>query len=329
MTRVLCDPSVPLEHIRAVLVASGAVVETSVPPWSGEDVVALVSFEPVSADDLARLPALRVIAAPSVGVDHVDVEAATRRGIWVCHVPDYCVDEMADHALALLLSLVRGVVELDRSVRAGGWNPKAAGSLRRVSDVRLGVVGFGRIGRALATRAQALGMEVCAHDPLVSDEEISATGVRPAALDDLLRTSTAVSIHAPLTPETRGLVGSRELALLPTGAYVVNVSRAGLVDTRALLRELENGRLGGVALDVLEVEPPAEDAKAPTAARLVVTPHAGWYSEQAEEVAHRRAAESVLDVLKGRRPRDAVNDPSGSAQARESARADSRSREDP
>ena len=308
MARVVCDPSVPLEPVRDVLASSGAVVETSVPPWSGEDVVALVSFEPVTADDLGRLPALRVIAAPSVGFDHINVEAATRLGVWVCHVPDYCVDEMADHALALLLSLVRGVVELDRNVRAGGWNPKAAGSLRRVSDVRLGIIGFGQIGRALATRAQALGMEVCAHDPFLPEEEISAAGVRPATLADLFRTSTAISIHAPLTPETRGLVGARELALLPDGAYVVNVSRAGLVDTGALLRELESGRLAGVALDVLDVEPPTEASSAPAAARLVVTPHAGWYSEQAEETAHRRAAESVLDVLEGRRPRHSVNE---------------------
>ncbi|MBA2643027.1 MAG: C-terminal binding protein [Actinobacteria bacterium] len=311
MARVLCDPSVPLEHVRDVLAASEAVVETSVPPWSGEDVVALVSFEPVTAGDLGRLPGLRVVAAPSVGFDHVDLEAATRLGIWVCHVPDYCIEEMADHALALLLSLVRGVVELDRSVRSGAWDSKAAGSLRRVSDVRLGVIGFGRIGRELAARARALGMEVCAHDPFLSDEEISAGGVQAAALDDLLRTSTAISIHAPLTPETRGLIGSRELALLPAGAYVVNVSRAGLVDTGELLQALESGHLGGVALDVLDVEPPSERAKAPSAPRLVVTPHAGWYSERAEEEAHRRAAESVLDVLEGRRPRDAVNEAGG------------------
>ena len=311
MARVLCDPSVPLELVRDVLAASETTVETSVPPWSGEDVVALVSFEPVTAGDLERLPGLRVIAAPSVGFDHVDVEAATHREIWVCHVPDYCIEEMADHALALLLSLVRGVVELDRSVRAGAWDSKAAGSLRRASDERLGVIGFGRIGRALAARARALGIEVCAHDPFLSDEEISAAGVRPAALDDLLRTSTAISIHAPLTPETRGLIGARELALLPASAYVVNVSRAGLVDTDALLQALESGHLGGVALDVLDVEPPSERAKAPSAARLVVTPHAGWYSERAEEAAHRRAAESVLDVLEGRRPRNAVNKAGG------------------
>jgi len=308
MARVLCDPSVPLELTRDVLGSTGATVEQSAPPWSGDDVVALVSFAPVTAADVERLPALRVIAAPSVGYDHVDVEAATRLGIWVCNVPDYCVDEMADHALALLLALVRGVVELDRSVREGRWSHDAAGSLLRLSDVRLGVIGFGRIGRALAARARALGMEVATHDPLVPDADVTAEEVRPMGLTELLRWSTAVSVHVPLTDETRGLLGARALALLPEGAYVINVSRGGLIDSDALLEALVRGRLGGVALDVLEVEPPAPGSPAPSAPRLIVTPHAGWYSERAHEEAHRRAAEAVRDVLEGRRPRDAVNE---------------------
>jgi D-3-phosphoglycerate dehydrogenase len=307
--RVLCGPSFPLERAREVLAGRDVSVESSEPPWSGDDVVGLLSWEPVTADDIGRLPLLRVIATPSVGVDHVDVEAATGRGIWVCNVPDYCIDEMADHALALLLALVRGVVELDRSVRAGAWNYEAAGPLRLVADQRLGVIGFGRIGRALASRALALGMDVCAYDPFVSEHDMAGTGVRPSTLTGLLETSTAVSVHAPLTPETRGLLGSPELELLPEGAYVVNVSRAGLVDTKALLEALESGHLGGVALDVLDVEPPSSDSAAPAAARLVVNPHAGWYSERAEEAASRRAAEAVRDALEGGRPDGAVNDP--------------------
>ncbi|HSF62246.1 MAG TPA: C-terminal binding protein [Gaiellaceae bacterium] len=309
MTRVLCDASFPLARARAALADLGVRVETGSAPWSGADVVGLVSFEPVGANDLAALPALRVLSTPSVGLDHVDVEEATRRGVWVCHVPDYCVEEMADHALALLLALVRGVVELDRSVRDGTWSYEAAGALRRISDVRLGVIGFGRIGRAVAARGLALGMEVGAHDPLLSDEDISSKGARPLALDELLRSSTAISLHAPLTPETHGLLGSSELALLPAGAYVVNVARGGLVDTKALLDALETGRLGGVALDVLEVEPPPPSAPAPRSPRLVVTPHAGWYSVDAEEEVTRRVLESVRDVLEGRAPRDAANEP--------------------
>jgi D-3-phosphoglycerate dehydrogenase len=251
-----------------------------------------------------------VIATPSVGVDHLDVEAATERGIWVCNVPDYCVDEMADHALALLLTLVRGVVELDRSVRAGAWDHEAAGVLRRLSDVRLGVIGFGRIGRALAVRARALGMDVCAHDPLVPAETMETAGVRAVSLSDLLETSTAISIHAPLTQDTRGMIGRRELEALPRGAFVVNVSRGGLVDVEALREALESGQLAGAALDVLEVEPPTPTAAAPQAPRLVVTPHTGWYSEAAEEAVFRRASEAVRDALEGRSPRGAVNRPS-------------------
>jgi D-3-phosphoglycerate dehydrogenase len=306
MPRVLCDATVPLELTRNALGTAALAVEQSAPPWSGHDVIALISFAPVTAADLERLPALRIVAAPSVGYDHVDVEAAARRGVWVCNVPDYCVDEMADHALALLLALVRGVVELDRSVGDGRWEHDAAGPLQRVSDVRLGIVGFGRIGRALAARARALRMEVSAHDPLVPDEEIAAEGIRPAALTELLEWSSAISVHVPLTDDTHGLIGAAELALLPNGAFVVNVSRGGLVDVDALLAALESGRLGGAALDVLDVEQPE---RAPRAPRLIVTPHAGWYSERAHEEAHLRAAASVLDVMEGRPPRNAVNEP--------------------
>ena len=308
MRRVLTDPSFERELVQGDLVGLDVVVETSSPPWSGDDVVGLLSFEPVTADDLAALPKVRVVATPSVGFDHVDVEAATARGVWVCNVPDYCIEEMADHSIALLLALARGVVELDRSVREGGWDHRAAGRLGRLADVRLGIVGYGRIGRAVAARALALGMDVVAFDPLIEPDAIASTGVQPASLEELLRSSTAVTLHAPLTPDTEHLLGARELALLPEGAYVLNVARSGLVDSEALLAALAAGRLGGVALDVLEVEPPDAAAPAPQVPRLVVNPHAGWYSEEAEEAAPRRATEAVRDVLEGRVPANPVNE---------------------
>jgi D-3-phosphoglycerate dehydrogenase / 2-oxoglutarate reductase len=307
--RILCDGSFILEQVRGQLAPDEVEVGASAPPWSGDDVVGLLSFEAVTAADIARMPELRVIATPSVGFDHIDVDAAAEAGVWVCNVPDYCVDEMADHTLALLLALVRGVVELDRSVRDGAWDAEVAGPLRRIADVRLGVVGFGRIGRGVAARAVALGMDVTAHDPFLPDDELRAAGVRPASLDELVASSDAVSVHAPLTPETRGLVGREQIARLPPGALVVNASRAGLVDADALLEALGEGRLGGVALDVLEVEPPSADAPAPRAPRLVVNPHAGWYSERAKETVVLRAVESVQQALGGRRPANAVNAP--------------------
>jgi D-3-phosphoglycerate dehydrogenase len=306
--RVLADPSFRRDRVQADLAGLDVVVETGAPPWAGEDVVGLLSFEPVTSSDLSCLPALRVVATPSVGFDHVDVAEATARGVWVCNVPDYCVEEMADHTIALLLALARGVVELDRSVRDGGWDHRAAGRLGRLADVRLGIVGFGRIGRAVAARARGLGMEVAAFDPFIESDAIAAAGARPTSLEELLRSSTAVTVHAPLTPETHHLLGADELALLSEGAYVVNVARASLVDSEALLAALADGRLGGVAIDVLDVEPPDASTPAPQAPRLVVNPHAGFYSEEAEEAAPRRATEAVRDVLEGRVPANAVNE---------------------
>jgi D-3-phosphoglycerate dehydrogenase len=303
--RVLCDGAYRLEVGREILDPAGVSLEESAPPWAGDDVVGLVSWEPVTADDLARLPALRVVATYSVGFDHIDVQAATERGVWVCHVPDYCVEEMADHALALLLGLMRGVTELDRSVRDGRWDHAAAGTLRRASDVRLGIVGLGRIGRALARRALALGVAVWGHDPWLTDDEIRGIGATPAEFDELLRACNALSLHAPLTPDTEGLIGRRELALLPEGSYLVNVARGALVDVDAVVDALARGHLAGAALDVIAEHPP------PQAPRLVVTPHAGWYSPEAEAALYRRAAASVLGVLEGRHPAGAVNNPDG------------------
>jgi len=308
--RVLVEaPPFPLDVVADALADTGIEVETASRPWSGDDIVGVLVWNPLTAADILGLPGLEVAAVCGVGVDQIDVDAATGRGVWVCNVPDYCVEEMADSSLALLLALARGVVELDRSVRAGVWDDHAAGPLHRIRDIRLGLVGFGRIGRAVAARALALGIEVWASDPIVPAEEIAAAGAHASTLDDLLRSCTAISLHAPLRPETHGLIGERELALLPDGAFLVNVSRAALVETPALLRALRSGRLGGAALDVLEVEPPDTSAPAPQAARLIVTPHASWYSPQAEEAVYRRAALAVRDVLEGRRPAGAVNEP--------------------
>ncbi len=303
-------PPFPLDVVRELLAPTGAIVEARPRPWTGDDVVGLLTWAPLSASDIARLPELQVIATCSVGFDHIDVAEAARRGVWVCNVPDYCIEEMADSTLALLLSLVRGVVVLDRTVRAGGWDDHAAGPLPRLRGTRLGVIGFGRIGRAVAARALALGMEVWAADPIVPPGDIASAAVRPALLDDLLRSCAAITLHLPLTPNTAGLIGERELGLLPHGAFLVNAARGGLVDEAALVRALDSGRLAGAAVDVLSVEPPTREHPAPRHARLIVTPHSGWYSPQAEAEVYRRATLSVGAVLEGREPDGAVVRPS-------------------
>lgn len=291
---------------RELLAPAAVEVVLNPGPWADGDVVALLNTpdQPVGSRELDALPALRVIATCSVGYDHIDVAAASAHGVVVCNVPDYCVEEMADSTLALLLSLIRGVVVLDRDVAQGGWDYRAAGELRRLRDTRLGVLGFGRIGRAVAGRALALGLEVWATDPAVSLEVFRSAGVRSASLDELLRQCDALTLHVPLSPATEGLIGERELALMRPGAVLVNTARALLVDAPALYAALDSGHLAGAALDVLPVEPPPSPA--PRLPTLVINPHAAWYSKKAEAAVLRRPVLSVLAALNGEDPDDRV-----------------------
>ncbi|HEX3225464.1 MAG TPA: C-terminal binding protein [Gaiellaceae bacterium] len=256
-----------------------------------EDVVAVLTIdEPVGAELMDNLPSLRVVATATVGFDHIDVDAAGERGIAVVSVPDYCTQEVADHAIALLYALLRGVVTLDGDVRRGAWNAKAAGPLRTVAELRVGIVGLGRIGNAVATRLLALGAEVWAHDIV----PVARDGVRFVELDELVAECDAMTLHVPLTRETRNLVGRAEIASMRPGAYLVNTARGAVVDVGAVLQALRAGTLGGAALDVLPHEPPPV---APLAPRLILTPHAAWYSDAAEERSYRVAVARVRELL--------------------------------
>jgi D-3-phosphoglycerate dehydrogenase len=256
-----------------------------------EDVVAALTIdEPVGAELMDAMPALRVVATATVGFDHIDVEAADERGIAVVTVPDYCTQEVADHAVALLYALLRGVVSLDDDVRRGEWNAKAAGPLRTLAELRVGIVGLGRIGNAVATRLLALGAEVWAHDVV----PVARDGVRFVELDELVAECDAITLHVPLTRETRNLIGREQIAAMKPGAYLVNTARGAVVDVGAVLQALRSGRLGGAALDVLPQEPPPV---APLAPRLILTPHAAWYSDAAEERAYRLAVARVRELL--------------------------------
>ena len=256
-----------------------------------DDVVAVLTIgKPVGAELFAQLPALRVVGTATVGFDHIDIDAAEERGVAVVSVPDYCTQEVADHTLALLYALVRGVVALDRDVLRGGWNSRAAGSLRTIAGMRVGIVGLGRIGNAVATRLLALGAEVWANDVL----PVARDGVRFVEFDDLLAECDVVTLHVPLTRETRGLIGRAQLRSMKSDALLVNTSRGAVVDIGAVLEALRAGRLGGAALDVLPQEPPP---MAPLAPNLVLTPHAAYYSEAAAERAYRLTVARVREIL--------------------------------
>jgi D-3-phosphoglycerate dehydrogenase len=269
----------------------------------------LTCWAPVSAAAIAASPALRLVARMGVGLDNIDVAAATGRGVLVTNVPDYCVEEVSDHAVALLLAWTRGIAVADRQVRAGRWDPAGA-RLRRLSTLTCGIIGYGRIGRRTAGKLTALGARVLAHTPHPPANE--AGGVRFAALDELLAGSDVVIVHAPLTPATRHLIGARELSLMPRGALLVNVSRGGLVDTAALAGALASGQLSGAGLDVLEGEPavPPELLAHPG---VVLTPHIAFSSDASVHDLRRGAAEEVVRVLSGQPPRYPCNVPHGAA----------------
>jgi D-3-phosphoglycerate dehydrogenase len=265
---------------------------------AGDDVVALLVPPeiPVGAEALARLPGVRIVAATATGFDHLDTAAIAAAGAWATHCPGYCDEEVAEHAIALAVALLRGVVLLDRSARQGVWD-ETPSPPRRVAGATLGIVGLGRIGRAVARRAAALGMPVVAHDPFAEDDAVELV-----ALDELLGRSDVVTLHALLTAETRHVIGPRELALMPPGAYLVNCARAALVDHAALGEALRSGHLGGCALDVLPTEPPPAGERAFGWPRTVITPHSAWYSPQAATAPYRMAAQAVAAVLEGREP---------------------------
>ena len=258
----------------------------------------------------------RAIAAPSnlllvqrigVGLDNIAVAAATGRDAWVANVPDYCVEEVSDHAVALLLDWARGTVVFDRKVKAGSWDPSAA-RLRRISGLTVGLIGYGRIGRRTAAKLHAFGCRLLVHARNRSEE----AGIQWREMDELLAESDAVILHVPLTAETHHLVDEARLRQMRHGAFLINVSRGALVDNTALLAALRNGKLAGAGLDVIEGEPnpPAELVARPD---VIVTPHIAFSSDASLNELRRRSAEEVVRVLAGERPRNPCNHPAGRA----------------
>ena len=272
----------------------------------GADAV-LNCYTPIPRELTGELEGCRIIARYGIGLDTIDVPTATEAGIVVTNVPDYCIDEVSDHALALILALARGVVRLDRQVHTGAWSPMDAAPLHRIRGRTLGLVGFGRIARTLATKAAAVGYRVAASDPFLADDDIAAAGAEPMTFDRLLAAADVISLHAPLTEETRHMIGAAELSAMSDDALLVNTSRGGLVDLDAVRDVLAAGSLGGAALDVLESEPPASDDPLLSRPDVIVTPHAAFYSEESVVELQRKAVQQVIEALAGRVPPYAVN----------------------
>ncbi len=273
----------------------------------------LVQYARISRDVIAHLRCCLVIARYGVGLDIVDVEAATENGILVTNVPHYCVSEVADHAVAMFLCLVRRLREYDQAVRQGKWHWSASGAaLRRLTGRVAGIVGFGKIGRAISKRLKAFDMEILVYDPGLSDEQVAALGCRKVGFGELLRAADAVFVQAPLTSETRHMFDRAALSSMKQSAILIDTARGPIVDNSALYWALSTGRLMGAALDDLEEEPAKQSAWRPTnpllsLPNLLVSPHSAYYSEEAIEEARMTAASEVARVLTGESPRHLVN----------------------
>lgn len=262
----------------------------------------LVTYAKLSGDLLRQLKRCKVIGRFGLGVDNIDIPVATACGITVTYVPDYCMHEVSDHAMALLLALARKIPFSDRLVQAGRWEMPAVVPIRRLAGRTLGLVGFGNIPRALAPKAKAFGLRVVTHDPYVSREVLAAAGVEGLSFDDLLATSDYVSIHAPLLPATRGLLNAQAFAKMKKGALLVNTARGPLIDEAALVAALDAGQVGGAALDVVTTEPLAQDSPLKGRDNVILTPHTGFYSVEALEELQSKCASDVARVLSGEKP---------------------------
>ena len=281
--------------------ASPDVIEAMVREQQPEAI--LTCWAQVSAAAIEAAANLKIVARLGVGLDNIAVEQATRGGIWVTNVPDYCVEEVSDHAVGLALAWTRGLVSFDRDVQQGNWNPAGA-ALRRLGNLTVGIVGFGRIGRRTAQKLQAFNARLLAFDPYPAND----AGVTFVVLDELMRQADIVIVHAPLTPTTHHLIDQTRLDQLKPGSFLINVSRGGVVDTDAVIRALQSGQLSGAGLDVLEQEPqvPAELLQHPG---VIITPHVAFSSDASLVELRQRASEEVVRVLLGEQPQQARNTP--------------------
>ncbi|MBN1351991.1 C-terminal binding protein [candidate division KSB1 bacterium] len=273
----------------------------------------------ISAASILRLKKCQAIIRCGVGFDNVDIRAAGQHGIHVCNIPDYGTEEVADHAIALMMTLVRRTAYLSNLLQnqTDAWNYKLGIPVMRFRNKTLGIIGLGRIGTAMALRAKALGMNILAYDPYIPDGKDKSVGVkRVDELPELLTASDVVSLNCPLTQETRHIISTDEFALMKPGAFLVNTARGHVVDTVALKAALENEKIGGAGLDVLENEPPYgvdklfnawRDAPKGNLKHLILTPHSAFYSEESFEEMRQKAALAAKRILEGKSPRNVVN----------------------
>ncbi len=299
---------------REVLEAAG--IELVIAPDTSESTLAdlakdvdaiMFCFAQVTEKVLETATNCKITARYGIGVDNVDIVKATELGIVVTNVPDYCMDEVTDHALGMILALNRRLVPHTTNVVAGGWNDVVLNQpMHRTRGATLGIVGFGRIGRALAAKAIGFGMNILTYDPLV-EAGSKLDGAQAVSLDELLRKSDFISLHVPLIPATQNMISETELAKMKPGSIIVNCARGGLIDEDALALSLASGHTAGAGLDVVEPAPPDPSSTLLNQENVIITPHTAFFSQASTLELERRTAEEVVRVLAGKTPENLIN----------------------
>jgi D-3-phosphoglycerate dehydrogenase len=266
----------------------------------------LVSYVPIGKKVIENLHKCKVIVKYAVGANNIDLGAATQKGIYVANVPNYCIEEVSTHTVALLLNLVRNILVYDKSIKKGSWNPLIGDPIFRIKNKVLGIIGFGHIGKRVAEKIRPFGLTILIYDPLVNNELISKYGAKKVELETLLRQSDYISLHCPLNKSTKYLIDFKEIEIMKKGVFIINTSRGEIINQKALYKALKNGKIAGAALDVLEKDPPALMDIMNTD-NLIYTPHVAWNSVEAETELRKSAAQEVKRVLKGGKPLNLVN----------------------
>lgn len=311
-TVIITDHSFPhIDLEREVIESAGFKLESVSPICKTEDDIIrtcgeadalLVQWAPVNRRVLEALPRVRCIVRYGVGVNNFNLDDARDLGVVAANVPDFCVEEVANHALAMILSLCRRIPQDHRQILEGGWGVNPFRPIYALTELTLGLVSFGKIARNLALKAAMLGFHIVAYDPFVDSKVFKEYGAMKLSLDDLLATADVVSLHCPLVPETTHLIDAAALARMKQGAILINTSRGPVVDEPALIEALKSGRLGGAGLDVFEQEPLPANSPLRGFANVILTSHAASVSEKAVENLQRKAAEAARDFLLGKNP---------------------------
>jgi len=266
----------------------------------------LVSYVPIGKKVIENLHKCKVIVKYAVGLDNIDLEAATQKKIYVANVPRYCVEEVSTHTLALLLNLIRKISKYDQSVKKGFWDPLVGDPIFRLENRVLGIIGFGNIGKTVAEKFRPFKLSIIVYDPLVNGKIVSKYGAKKVKLETLFRQSDYISLHCPLNKSTKYLIDFKEIEIMKKGVFIINTSRGEIINLKALYKAIKDGKIAGAALDVLEKDPPSLTDIMNTD-KIIYTPHVAWNSVEAEMELRKSAVQEVKRVLKGEKPLNLVN----------------------